>query len=110
MTAVAQAAPRTAQLEQALALSRELQGRVESRDWEAAAGLEATRRVLLEGFFASAPPPAELAEAIRLLKELVAVNDALVGIAEHIQRGLAREAETVAVGRRAVLAYASHAV
>ena len=110
MTAAAAEAPRTAGLEQALDLSRQLQARVESRDWEAAAALEAARRTLLEGFFARPPPPAELHETVRLLKELVAANEALVGIAEHIQRGLAREAETVAVGRRAVLAYSSHAV
>ena len=109
MTSPAQPLPRTSGLERALELSRELKGRVEVQDWQAAAALEAERRELLEGFFASPPPAEELPETVRLLRELIEANDVLVGIAEHIQRGIAREAETVAVGRKAVLAYSNNA-
>ena len=96
-------------LERVLELSRELAARVDAGDWEAAASLEADRRVLLEAFFAVPPPVADLPRTIDLLKQLLAANDLLVGRAEHLQRGLAREAETIGTGRRAVLAYSSHA-
>lgn len=108
MTLAAQALRRTDDLERALQLSQALRDRVEAADWPAAAELEVERRSLLERFFATPPPAAELPDAIRLLRELISANDALVGVAEHLQRGLAREAETVATGRRAVLAYSTH--
>jgi translation initiation factor 2B subunit (eIF-2B alpha/beta/delta family) len=95
-------------LERALQLSRELEGRVDAGDWPAAAALESERRELLQRFFATRPPAAELPRTIELLKQLIAANDALVGRAEHVQRGLARDAETIGIGRRAVLAYATH--
>lgn len=96
-------------LERALELSRQLAGRVDAGDWQAAAALEAERRALLEEFFSVPPPAAELPRTIELLKQLLTANDLLVGRAEHLQRGLAREAETIGTGRRAVLAYSSHA-
>jgi hypothetical protein len=92
-------------LELALELSRRLAGCVDAGDWAAAAALEAERRALLQDFFAVPPPAAELQQTIDLLRQLLAANDALVGRAEHLQRALAREADTVGTGRRAVLAY-----
>ena len=108
MTLAARSIRQTDDLERALELSQALRNCVEAADWPAAAELEAERRGLLERFFSGTPPAAELPDVIRLLKQLIAANDALVGVAEHLQRGLAREAETVATGRRAVLAYSTH--
>ncbi|MCU0976211.1 MAG: flagellar protein FliT [Steroidobacteraceae bacterium] len=105
MTAVARAAEPVDGLEQALALTAELRACVEAGDFEAAADLEAARRALLEDFFAVRPPAADLERCVGLLRELVAANDVLVGLADHLQRALAREVETLGTGRRAVRAY-----
>jgi hypothetical protein len=96
---------RTVSLERALMVTRSLCERVEQGDWGAAAGLEAERRQLLEDFFAARPPAEELGHVVALLKDLIAANDSLIGMADHHQRLLAREAETIAIGRVAVRAY-----
>ncbi len=100
--------PALTDLELALEVSGRLHACVQASDWAGAAGLEAERRQLLERYFASPQPAADLPRAVVLLKELIALNDALVGIAEHVQRGLAREADTLAIGRRATRAYSAH--
>jgi hypothetical protein len=92
-------------LERALAVTRELRERVEAGDWGAAAELESERRRLLESFFARRPAASDLARVLGMLRELVASNDALIGLAEHRQRAVTREADTIATGRRAVRAY-----
>lgn len=99
-----------AMLERALELTHELRARVEAAEWDAAADLEAERRALLEEFFSTTPPAAELTHAVAVLRELVAANDTLIGLAEHLQRALAREADTLIAGRRAARAYLSAAV
>ncbi len=105
MTALALASPPAGPLEQALALTLELRGCVEAGDFAGAAELESARRALLEEFFATRPAAVELPRSVELLREIVAANDALVGLADHLQRALAREVETIATGRRAVRAY-----
>ena len=107
MTAAAAAIEPAGGLEQVLGITAELRRCVEAGDFEAAADLEAERRALLEEFFAAPPPAAELERCVGLLRELVAANDALVGLADHLQRALAREVETLGTGRRAVRAYAA---
>lgn len=92
-------------LERALAVTRALRDRVEVGDWGGAAELENERRELLEAFFARRPPATELARVLGQMRELIASNDALIGLAEHQQRAVAREADTVATGRRAIRAY-----
>jgi hypothetical protein len=109
MTAAAVALEPVSGLEQVLELTVELRRCVEAGDFEAAADLESTRRSLLEDFFAKPPPPAELERCVGLLRELVAANDVLVGLAEHLQRALAREVETLGTGRLAVRAYGAAA-
>ncbi len=96
-------------LDAALELTHALRARVEAGEFEAAAGLECARRAHLERYFATRPAASELPHALARLRELVAANDALVGLAEHQQRALAREADTLGTGRRAVLAYAVNA-
>ena len=106
MSAAAQAVAPAGGLEQVLALTAELRACVEAGNFDEAADLEAARRALLEDFFSVRPPAAELPRCVELLKELVAANEALVGLADHLQRALAREAETLGTGRKALRAYA----
>lgn len=86
-------------------ITRALRESVEAGDWGVAATLESERRALLECFFATRPPADQLARVLGMLRELIASNDALIGLAEHRQRAVAREADMVSTGRRAVRAY-----
>ncbi len=95
----------TAALAEALECTEALRLAVESGRWEEASELEARRRGLLDGYFARVTPPEELAEAVERLKCLAAANDALIGLADHVQRALEREALTLDTGRRAAQAY-----
>lgn len=99
------AATGCALLAEALECTEALRLAVESGQWEEASALEEQRRGLLDRFFARVTPPEELAEAVDRLKRLAAANDTLIGIADHVQRALEREAVTVSTGRRAARAY-----
>jgi len=92
-------------LDRALAVTRELHARMEAGDWGQAASLECERRRLLETFFSERPAAADLARILGVMRDLIASNDALIGLAEHRQRAVQREADTVTTGRRAVRAY-----
>jgi hypothetical protein len=94
-----------AELDAALALTRTLFERVEAGEFEAAATLESERRAHLELFFSGRPRAEALGPCVERLRELVAANETLVGLAEHLQRALAREAEALGSGRRALRAY-----
>ena len=96
---------RTQACERLLALTRRLRDGLESGDWGAAADLEAERRGLVETIFDGPPPAAELPAITATLREVVRVNDELVGLAEHRRRALERDADAVALGRTAVRAY-----
>jgi translation initiation factor 2B subunit (eIF-2B alpha/beta/delta family) len=98
---------RTRACERLLVLTRSIRDGLESGDWGAAAELEAERRGLVEVIFDGPPPAAELSAITATLREVVRVNDELVGLAEHRRRALEREADTAAVGRAAVRAYAA---
>lgn len=92
-------------LAEALACTEALRVAVESGQWDEASKLEECRRGLLDRFFARVTPPEELERSIVRLRELAAANDALIGIADHVQRALEREATTVSTGRQATRAY-----
>ena len=94
-------------LDQALEVTRELRVRMEAGDWGQAAVLEGERRRLLETFFAERPAATDLTRVLGVMRELIASNDALIGLAEHQQRSVQRDADTLNVGRRAVRAYGS---
>jgi hypothetical protein len=98
---------RAAACHELLALTRRLRGTLESGDWGGAAELEAERRRLVETIFDGPPPAAELPTIAAALREVVRVNDELVGLAEHRRRALERDADVLAVGRTAVRAYAA---
>jgi hypothetical protein len=92
-------------LAEALACTEALRIAVESGRWDEASQLEECRRGLLDSFFARVTPPEELEDAISRLRQLAVANDALIGIADHVQRALEREAATVGTGRLAARAY-----
>jgi hypothetical protein len=104
-----QAGERVRACERLLALSRRIRDDLERDDWGAAAALEAERRGLVELIFDGAPPAADLPALTATLREVVRVNDELVGLAEHRRRALERDADLVALGRTAVRAYAASA-
>lgn len=104
----AQVAPgieRAADIAQLLELTRRMRDRVEAGEWGEAADLEAERRAVVERVFDVAPSAAELPVLTATLREVVRLNDELIGHAEHKRRALEREADTVALGRTAVHAY-----
>lgn len=92
-------------LAEALDCTEALRIAVESGRWDDASKLEERRRGLLDRFFARVTPPEELELSISRLRVLAAANDALIGIADHVQRALEREAATVSTGRQAARAY-----
>ncbi len=98
---------RTAACRRLLELTTRIREGVEAGDWGAAASLESERRGLMERIFDGPPPAAELPAMTETLREVVKMNDALVGLAEHRRRALEREADTVATGRAAIRAYAA---
>ena len=100
-----QSGPGCAWLTEALDCTEALRIAVESGQWDEASRLEECRRSLLDRFFARVTPPEELEQAIARLRQLAAANDALIGMADHVQRALEREATTVNTGRQAARAY-----
>lgn len=106
MTAAVTVAPaRAADFARLLELTRAMRDRIEAGEWGAAADLEAERRALVERVFDATPTAAELPTLTATLREVVRLNDELIGHAEHKRRALEREADTVALGRSAVRAY-----
>lgn len=106
MTSAAAGAGRgCARIDEAIACTESLRIAVESGRWDDASQLEARRRALLDEFFSRVTPPEELELAIAGLRRLAAANDALIGLADHVQRALEREALVLGTGRRAARAY-----
>lgn len=92
-------------LDEAIECTESLRVAVESGQWDDASELEERRRALLDLFFSRVTPPEELELAIAGLRRLAAANDALIGLADHVQRSLEREALVLGTGRRAARAY-----
>ena len=100
-------ASRVGEFGQLLKLTEALKGHLERAEWGAAAELELERRGLVERVFDVAPAPAELPVLTATLREVVRINDELIGLAEHRRRAIARDLDLLAVGRDASRAYAS---
>ena len=98
-------ASRAAEFGQLLQLTESLKASLERGEWGAAAQLELERRKLVERVFDVAPVPAELPMLTATLREVVRINDELIGLAEHRRRTLARELDLLAAGREARRAY-----
>ena len=88
-----------------LSLTEALKAQLERGDWGAAAELELERRRVVEKVFDVAPAAAELPLLTATLREVVRLNDELIGLAEHRRRAIARELDLLAVGREASRAY-----
>jgi hypothetical protein len=90
-------------LTRALALSRELLAVAELGDVRAVADLDAERlRLLHSQRLKSRHMDADERLVLQQISEL---NDKAIGLLEHRRRGTEREMDTVAVGRRALIAY-----
>ena len=96
---------RAADLARLLAITQQLRRDFECENWARAAELEAERRVVIERVFDDRPTPAELPGLTATLREVVRLNDELIGLAEHRRRALGRKLDTVAIGTRATSAY-----
>lgn len=91
-------------LGRALDLSREIAVIADSGSPELTQRLDEERRTLLASVRAAGPDL--LPEERARLDEIRLLNDQAIGSMQHRMRGLARDLDTVSVGRRAVLAYA----
>lgn len=98
---------RMSQLEEMLGLTRAIHEHLDAGDWEMATTLEMKRRPLLERFFESGPAPQEEDRVRETLAEILEINNRIVGLGRHIQRGLAMKAAGLSLGRQAVRAYAA---
>ncbi len=98
-------AGRVAEFGLLLQLTETLKSHLERGNWGAAAELEQERRSLVERVFDVAPDAAELPVLTATLREVVRLNDELIGLAEHRRRAIARELDLLAVGREASRAY-----
>jgi hypothetical protein len=93
------------ELEVALRLSHDILGAAEAGDMFVLGQLDGQRRELIESFrrrVRSVRPVDQQA-----INEIAGLVDRSIGTIEHLRRVKAREVELVAVGRRAVNAYAS---
>ena len=91
-------------LQRALEISRELATVADSGEIDAAIRLDADRLELLKAARAALTQPDQ--QERRLLDEINALNALAVGALQHRQRIMARDLDMMAVGRRAVRAYA----
>jgi len=99
------AAGRIAEFGELLRLTEALRTQLERGEWGRAAELELDRRRIVERVFEVAPAAAELPLLTATLREVVRINDELIGLAEHRRRAVARELDLLAVGREASRAY-----
>jgi hypothetical protein len=98
-------ARRVAEFGQLLRLTEPLKAHLVRGVWGAAAAIELERRGLVERVFDVAPGAKELPVLTATLREVVRINDELIGLAEHQRRAIARELDLLAVGREAARAY-----
>jgi len=110
MNAVVATAPVAAgdDLERLLEITRQLRAGFEHDEWAGAGDLEAERRAIIERVFDERPTAAELPRLTATLREVVRLNEELIGLAEHRRRALGREIDTARLGSRAGQAYRSH--
>ena len=88
-----------------LKLTEALKGHLERGEWGAAAELELERRSLVERVFDVVPVAAELPVLTATLREVVRLNDELIGLAEHRRRAIARDLDMLSLGHEARRAY-----
>lgn len=94
-----------AQLDSILTLTKQVLDRTEQGEWLEAAELDVQRRQQLQTFCTGLDPVNTPPDIIQALRDILRLNDALIGSVEHRQRAILREADTVRVGKQAVAAY-----
>jgi hypothetical protein len=98
-------AARTAELAAILRFTTEIRAEVEAGEWARAGSLDLERRAALERLFDERPQATELAELAKMLKRVIELNEEILGLMAHKRRTLDREADLLATGRRAGMAY-----
>ena len=92
-------------LRRLLEITQALRAGFERDEWNGAGDLEAERRAIIERVFDEVPTAAELPRLTATLREVVRLNEELIGLAEHRRRALGRELDLQALGSRAGRAY-----
>lgn len=92
-----------------LVCGHRLLGAARKRDWEAAAEEQRVLHRSVQSFFAEPVAADDADEVARVLRELLAVHDTVVKLANERREGLRRRLGEVSAGRRAVQAYAAGA-
>ncbi len=100
--AIDQRAERVADLK---VLTERIRERMLARDWSTAAELDVERRSRMSELFERRPTAEELPGFVAGLRELVQMNDELLGLMAHQRRTLDRQADTMSVARRMGQAY-----
>lgn len=75
------------------------------QDWATAAELDLTRRAGIAELFERKPSNEELPLVVNGLRELVAMNDELLGLMAHQRRGLDRRTDMMVAAKRVGKAY-----
>ncbi|GEM_PF-3719254 len=96
---------RAADFARLVEITRTLKREFESAQWSGFADLESERRAIMERVFDEAPTAAELPQLTAALREVVRLNDELIGLAEHRRRALGRELDLTMRGQRVGAAY-----
>jgi hypothetical protein len=93
-------------LTRALALSHEMLNAAEKGDLKSLTALDLERMELLKSFRNSTKQVSAADQAV--LSQISATNERAIGLMEHQRRSKGRDLDMVAVGRRAVAAYADN--
>ena len=96
---------RAAQVEDLKALTTRIRERMLARDWGTAADLDVERRSRMTELFERRPTAEELPSFVEGLRELVRMNDELLGLMAHQRRMLDRQADTFSAAKRMGSAY-----
>jgi translation initiation factor 2B subunit (eIF-2B alpha/beta/delta family) len=99
---------RAADFARLIEVTQRLKRDFEASQWHGVAELESERRAIMERVFDEAPSAAELPTLTATLKEVVRLNNELIGLAEHRRRALGRELDLAMRGHRAGRAYRNH--
>jgi len=95
-----------ASLARALALSHEMLVVAEKGDLQSLAALDRERMELLKSFRSGTKQVSAADQAV--LRQINSTNERAIGLLEHQRRSKGRDLDMVAVGRRAVAAYADN--
>lgn len=87
------------------ALTGEIRERMLARDWATAAELDVRRRAGIGELFEHRARADDLPALVEGLRELVRMNDELLGLMAHQRRMLDRQADTLRSGRQMSSAY-----